>query len=79
MIRVGDGTNCHLRGASRDIEAVGGALHISPGETSEDGAFTFEVVYCPGACAHGSVALIVGQIRRQASEHDVVDKIGLLQ
>ena len=77
-ICVCDGTNCHLRGAERNIEAVQRALHLAPGETSIDGSFTFETVYCLGACAHGPIVLLDGVIQRHTSARALVDKIGLL-
>jgi NADH-quinone oxidoreductase subunit E len=79
VIRVCDGTNCHLKGGNRNIEAVEEALHLPPGETSADGDFTFEIVYCLGACAHGPVAVFDGSIQRHVSPNDVKAKIKTLQ
>ena len=36
-------------------------LHISPGETSEDGLFSLELVNCLGSCAMAPVMVVDGQ------------------
>ena len=55
------GTACHVRGAVRMLDEVLGQLHVKPGETTEDGAFTVESVNCVGACALGPVVVLDGQ------------------
>lgn len=60
MLTVCMGTACHVRGAPRLVEVAQGELHITPGETSEDGAFTLERVNCLGCCALGPVVVLDG-------------------
>lgn len=79
VIRVCDGTNCHLKGGNRNIEAVERALNLPPGETSEDGEFTFEIVYCLGACAHGPVAIVDDAIHRHATPESLTSKLSMIQ
>jgi NADH:ubiquinone oxidoreductase subunit E len=79
VIRVCDGTNCHLRGGNANIDAVQQALHLAPGETSEDESFTFDIVYCLGACAHGPVAVVDDAIHRHASPRSLKSEIQQLQ
>ena len=50
LIRVCDGTACHVRGSGKSIEAIERSLHVAPGETSPDYKYTLEVVYCLGSC-----------------------------
>ena len=61
LITVCQGTACHVRGASRLLDAVSGLLSLSPGETTADGMFTFEAVNCLGACALGPVIVMDGK------------------
>ncbi len=49
VIRVCDGTACHVKGAPRLITALEKELGISAGETTPDYKFTLQVVYCPEA------------------------------
>ena len=62
VIRICDGTACHVRGARKLIDTVEEALGIKPGETTADYEFTFELVYCLGACALSPVAVVNGNI-----------------
>ena len=63
IIKICDGTACHVRGAGRNMEALEQMLNIQPGGTTEDYQFTYEVVYCLGACALGPVAVVNGQVK----------------
>jgi len=58
IIRVCDGTACHIRGAPVLLDALGRALGIKPGETTADGLFTIETVNCLGACAIAPVMVV---------------------
>jgi NADH-quinone oxidoreductase subunit E len=60
MLTVCMGTACHVRMATRLIDTIQGELKISPGETTEDGAFTLERVNCLGCCALGPVVVLDG-------------------
>lgn len=57
IITLCTGTACHVRGAGLLIDQVKGQLKIKPGDTTEDGAFTFECVNCLGTCALGPVVV----------------------
>jgi NADH:ubiquinone oxidoreductase subunit E len=50
IIRVCRCLPCHLKDAQAVIGGIKKELGISPGETSGDGKFSFEVVSCIGAC-----------------------------
>ena len=58
QIKVCLGTACHVRGADRILKEVGRKLGIKPGETSEDGEFSLEIVMCLGCCAIGPVVVM---------------------
>lgn len=51
IIQVCDGTACHVRGSSSLLEELKSQLGINPGDTTEDGLFSLEVVACIGACS----------------------------
>jgi NADH:ubiquinone oxidoreductase subunit E len=50
-VTVCQGTACHVRGATRILEAIERALDIKAGETSPDLGYSLETVACIGACA----------------------------
>jgi NADH-quinone oxidoreductase subunit E len=58
IIKVCDGTACHIRGSVTLLDALRRRLDIEPGETTKDGLFTLEIVNCIGACAIAPVMLI---------------------
>lgn len=57
-IKVCNGTACHIRGSQSIKEELMEILNINPGETTEDGMFSIEIVNCIGACALAPVMLI---------------------
>ena len=58
IIKVCDGTACHIRGSVPLLDALKRRLHIEAGETTADGLFTLETVNCLGACAIAPVMLV---------------------
>jgi len=58
IIKICDGTTCHIRGSGNLISGIHRALGIDPEETTEDGMFSLELVNCLGACALAPVMLI---------------------
>lgn len=58
MIRVCQGTACHVRGADKILAAFAQRLGIEPGETTPDKKFSLERVACLGACGLAPVAMI---------------------
>jgi NADH-quinone oxidoreductase subunit E len=57
VIAVCTGTACHVRNAESVVATLERELHVSRGETSEDGEFTLETVNCVGCCALGPVVV----------------------
>jgi len=62
LIRVCDGTACHVRGAAGNVEALKKNLGLEPGGTSADYEYTVEVVYCLGSCGLAPVAVVDNQV-----------------
>lgn len=58
IIRVCQGTACHVRGAKAVLKAIEDELHISAGHTTPDERFTIETVACLGACGLAPVLMI---------------------
>src|ERR1039458_179704 len=58
LVRICDGTACHVRGSGKNLEALQHATGIAAGETSPDYKLTLEVVYCLGSCGISPVALV---------------------
>ena len=54
VLRLCDGTACHVRGAAKAIEAIEKNVGIGPGETSPDCKLSFEIVYCLGFVRAGA-------------------------
>lgn len=58
IIKVCDGTACHIRGSTNLVEGIHRTLGIGPGDVTDDGLFSLEVVNCLGACAMAPVMLV---------------------
>lgn len=65
IISICLGTACFVKGGSVLAEAVRNNLGIDPGETTEDGIFSFERVACLGCCALSPVVQIDGEVYGQ--------------
>lgn len=75
IVRVCDGTACHVKGAPRIISALENHLGISAGETTPDYKFTLEVVYCLGSCGLAPVAVVDGQVIGHLVPDKIVDVV----
>ena len=59
IVRVCNGTACHVKGSAAVINMVRDVLKLKPGQdTTEDGMFTLECVSCLGACGLAPVMVI---------------------
>ena len=58
IIKLCDGTACHIRGSMTLVEGVTRVLGIADGETTEDGLFSLELVNCLGSCALAPVMVV---------------------
>jgi len=58
IVKVCQGTACHVQGGRRILEAVERELGIQPGETTKDYKFSLERVACFGCCALAPVMVI---------------------
>ena len=60
IIKVCDGTACHLRGSKNLLSGIWTELGIGPNETTQDGEFSLETVNCMGSCALAPVMVVDG-------------------
>ena len=58
IIKVCQGTACHVRGGEKIVSTLEDQLGIKPGETTEDGLFSLESVRCLGCCGLSPVIMI---------------------
>lgn len=58
IIKLCDGTACHIRGSQTLEQGVTRLLNIKEGETTEDGLFSLELVNCLGSCALAPVMVV---------------------
>ena len=61
VIKLCDGTACHIRGSSNLRDGIARYLGIGDGETTEDGMFSLELVNCLGSCALAPVMVVDDQ------------------
>ncbi|MDR1044846.1 MAG: NADH-quinone oxidoreductase subunit NuoE [Candidatus Adiutrix sp.] len=58
IVRTCQGTACHVRGASKILDALKGNLGVAPGKATDDLQFTLETVACIGACGLAPVMMV---------------------
>lgn len=71
IVKVCNGTACHIRGSMNLATALQRELSIEPGETSEDGMFSVEMVNCLGSCALAPVMVVDGTYYNKLKADDV--------
>jgi len=62
VLRLCDGTACHVKGTPVLLTAVEEEFGVRPGQTTADGNLTVEIVYCMGSCALAPVAVLDGKV-----------------
>jgi NADH-quinone oxidoreductase subunit E len=78
LIRVCDGTACHVRGATKCIEAMESSLGVPAGGTSQDYEYTMEIVYCLGSCGLAPVAVVDDRVLGRLTPNSLVEQLGTL-
>jgi len=66
--------SCMLCGSEELIEHVEKKYGVKPGETTQDGRFTFKEVECLGACRHAP-AVLVNRTYHENLSADALDKL----
>ena len=73
IIKVCDGTACHLRGTPALLDRLQRTLGVGPGETTGDKLWSLETVNCLGACALAPVMVIDGVYHHQINTGQLGD------
>jgi NADH-quinone oxidoreductase subunit E len=76
VLKVCDGTACHVKGTPALLNAVRERYGIGPGQTTEDYELSLEVVYCIGSCALAPVAVLDAQVMGQVRRENLLTQIG---
>jgi NADH:ubiquinone oxidoreductase subunit E len=79
LIRICDGTACHVRGAPQSIEAVEDALNVPAGGTSPDYKYSMEIVYCLGSCGLAPIAVVNEQVYGKIEPKKFVEQLQKLE
>ena len=58
LIKLCQGTACHVNSSQLILETIKDELHIEDGETTEDGLFSLKCVACLGCCSLSPVMMI---------------------
>lgn len=61
LIKMCDGTACHVNGSERLAGAIEDELRLGGGDTTADGLFTLQKVACLGCCSLSPVIMINGE------------------
>ena len=72
LVRVCQGTACHVRGASDILETAQHCLGIKTGETTADYSYTLERVACLGSCALAPLIVVDDTLYPQLTSKKVV-------
>jgi NADH-quinone oxidoreductase subunit E len=76
VVRVCDGTACHVKGSMNMFETIKKVLSLSNGKsTTDDLMFTIETVSCLGACGLAPVMMVNSDVYGQLTEDKVKDII----
>lgn len=75
VLKLCDGTACHVKGTSTLMTAVEDEFGINPGETTDDGQLTIEVVYCMGSCALAPVAVLDNQVMGRMRQETLLGRV----
>jgi len=75
VLKLCDGTACHVKGTPKLMDAIEDKFGVNPGETSEDGELTIEIVYCMGSCALAPVAVFDNQVMGRMREEMLLRQV----
>ncbi|MGC8779370.1 MAG: NAD(P)H-dependent oxidoreductase subunit E [Anaerolineae bacterium] len=75
LIRVCDGTACHVRGAPKNVAAIQEAFGLGADGTSPDYEYSMEIVYCIGSCGLAPVAVVDDKVLGRLEADDLVEHL----
>ncbi len=71
FVRVCDDVPCYLAGSEKICAGIEKRLKVRRGETTPDGAFTYEVVPCLGHCDHGPVVMVGKDVHENVTADEI--------
>ena len=75
LIRICDGTACHVQGAGKLVSEMSKELGVPPGGTSPDYEYTMEIVYCLGSCGLAPIAVIDDKVYGRLTAENLVETV----
>ncbi|MDO8834162.1 MAG: NAD(P)H-dependent oxidoreductase subunit E [Vicinamibacterales bacterium] len=80
VIRLCDGTACHVKESIPILEALRAELHVTEKRTTTpDGLFTVETVACVGACGLAPVVMVNDEVHSSMTPESAVKLIEAIQ
>jgi NADH-quinone oxidoreductase subunit E len=79
LIKICDGTACHVRGATKIVEGIEAALNIPPGGSDPDYKYSVEIVYCLGSCGLAPIAVVNDKVYGQTDADNLVAHVKQLE
>ncbi len=74
IVRVCDDVPCYLADSEKVCAAVEKHLKIRAGETTPDGAITYEIVPCLGHCDHAPVVMVGKDVHENVTD-EIPDRL----
>ncbi len=75
LIKVCDGTACHLRNSGNIRDEITRQLNIEEGQTTADKRYTLEIVACLGACALAPVMAVNSDYHGQMTPEKIKETL----
>jgi NADH-quinone oxidoreductase subunit E len=80
ILKMCDGTACHVRGSSAVINAIREKLQLTAKKiTTDDMMYTFETVSCLGACGLAPVLVVDDEVYGQVTPQQALDIIAKIE
>lgn len=79
LIRVCDGTACHVSGSLAYVDAIEKKYNFCAGHSSPDYKYALEVVYCVGACGLAPVVIVNDKVYGKPAADDLIRDLDALE
>ncbi len=79
LIKICDGTACHVRGATKLVKSLEEALQLSPGGSDPDYKYSLEIVYCLGSCGLAPIVVVDDQVYGQTNPESLIERLEKLE
>lgn len=79
LVRVCDGTACHVNGSMDYVDAIEKTYHVCAGQSSPDYKYALEVVYCVGACGLAPVVIVNDKVHGKITPGNLIKELAALE